>query len=229
MSVVATILAAGRGTRLGNPFPKPLTPLRDGRTIMQQQVENLRRVLPDPRIHIVLGFMPEDLLKAQPDALFVYNPDFASTNTSKSLLRALRATGESGVLWLNGDVVFHHEILERVLPLIEQDQSFVCVNTDRTAEEEVKYTVDDDGYIREISKTVEGALGEAIGINYVSSADKPSFERCLEAVDDNDYFEGGIEQSIREDATRFLPIDISDLWAVEVDFAEDLDRANAHL
>ena len=33
MSMHAVILAAGMGTRLGRPWPKPLTPLADGRTI----------------------------------------------------------------------------------------------------------------------------------------------------------------------------------------------------
>ena len=37
MNVQAVILAAGMGSRLGKPWPKPLTPLRDGRTIMQQR------------------------------------------------------------------------------------------------------------------------------------------------------------------------------------------------
>ncbi len=37
--IQAVILAAGMGTRLGRPFPKPLTPLSDGRTIMEQQID----------------------------------------------------------------------------------------------------------------------------------------------------------------------------------------------
>ena len=35
------ILAAGIGSRLGNPFPKPLTPLKDGNSIMQRQLKNI--------------------------------------------------------------------------------------------------------------------------------------------------------------------------------------------
>ena len=41
MTVHTVILAAGMGTRLGKPWPKPLTPLIDGRTIMRQQLDNL--------------------------------------------------------------------------------------------------------------------------------------------------------------------------------------------
>ena len=43
---------------------------------------------------------------------------------------------------------------------------------------------------------------------------------------DQDYFERGIELAIEHDRVRIEPVDISDLYAVEVDFAEDLERAN---
>ena len=43
------------------------------------------------------------------------------------------------------------------------DESFICVDTATVADEEVKYTLDADGYIRELSKTVVGGLGEAVG------------------------------------------------------------------
>ena len=42
------ILAAGRGTRLGTPHPKPLTPLRDGRTILGNQLELHPGNVPEP-------------------------------------------------------------------------------------------------------------------------------------------------------------------------------------
>ena len=35
------IFAAGIGSRLGNPFPKPLTPLKNGKSIMQRQIDNI--------------------------------------------------------------------------------------------------------------------------------------------------------------------------------------------
>ena len=54
------ILAAGMGTRLGKPWPKPLTPLKDGRTIMQQQMENITKTFgSDSRIGVVVGFKLE--------------------------------------------------------------------------------------------------------------------------------------------------------------------------
>ena len=218
------------GTRLGKPWPKPLTQLSDGRSIMQQQMENVQTVFGDKaRVTVVVGFKLEMIMEAHPTASFVYNEVYDQTNTSKSLLRALRASQESGVLWLNGDVVFDHKVLERVADRIAADKSFVCVNTSTTAEEEVKYTVDAQGYIKELSKTVKGALGEAVGINFISSREKADVITQLDACGEQDYFERGLELAIEKYGLQMEPIDISDLFAVEVDFQDDLDRANKGL
>jgi len=221
------ILAAGMGSRLGRALPKPLTELSDGRTIMQQQHDNVRAAFgASAKITTVVGYRAETIVEAFPDVNYVYNERYDQTNTSKSLLRALNASARGGVLWMNGDVVFDPRILGRALALIEADQSFVTVNTAKVSDEEVKYTVTADGAIDALSKTVVGGIGEAVGINYISKSDKRAFIRQLGRVDDQDYFERGLELAIAEDGVRVQPLDISDLYAVEVDFAEDLERAN---
>jgi len=222
------ILAAGLGTRLGRSLPKPLTVLADGRAIMQQQLDNIRVTFGDSaRIMTVVGFKMDLIMERFPDVLYAYNQDYDQTNTSKSLLKALRLSHHGGVLWFNGDVVFDSGILDRVKPLMDEDQSFVCVNTAAVGDEEVKYTMNGDGFVRELSKTVVGGEGEAVGINFVSSRDKDVLIQHLEKCDDGDYFERGIETAIAEHHLRVRPVDISDLFAVEVDFEADLVRANA--
>jgi choline kinase len=117
-----------------------------------------------------------------------------------------------------------------VLPLvqehIEAGRSFVCVNTESVAEEEVKYTLDDEGYIKELSKGVVGGLGEAVGINYIAADDKAALIQRLEDAGDQDYFERGIELGIEKDGLKVEALDISQFHIVEVDFDEDLTRAN---
>ena len=227
MSKQVVILAAGMGTRLARPLPKPLTELRDGRSIMKQQIDNLKFAFAESyRVMIVVGFKLEAIIERFPEATFVYNEFFDQTNTSKSLLKALKASGDGGVLWMNGDVVFDPQVLVRVTPMMEADQSFIVVNQSKVSDEEVKYTLDSDGFIKELSKQVVGGLGEAVGINFVSAADKAALIQRLAEVDDQDYFERGIEFAIDKDAAKFKAIDISDLYAVEVDFDEDLARAN---
>ncbi|CAN5267136.1 UTP--glucose-1-phosphate uridylyltransferase [soil metagenome] len=227
MSTQIVILAAGMGSRLGRTLPKPLTRLSDGRSIMQQQFDNIHSAFGRKAdVTVVVGYKLEHIIEAFPDASFVYNEQYDQTNTSKSLLRALRASKDGGVLWMNGDVVFDPEALERAGDLVARNQSFVSVNTAKVSDEEVKYTVDAAGHIKELSKTVVGGLGEAVGINYVSRNDKTALLRQLAKVGDQDYFERGIELAIEQDQLRFEPVDISDLYAVEIDFAEDLERAN---
>jgi choline kinase len=222
------ILAAGLGTRLGRSLPKPLTVLGDGRSIMQQQLDNVRAAFGDSaRIMTVVGFKMDLIMERFPDVLYAYNQDYDQTNTGKSLLKALRLSHEGGVLWFNGDVVFDAAILDRVKPVMDEDQSFVCVNTAAVGDEEVKYTTDQGGFVRELSKTVVGGAGEAVGINFVSSRDKDVLVQHLEKCDDGDYFERAIETAIAEHGLHVRPIDISDLFAVEVDFEADLVRANA--
>ena len=150
MTTQIVILAAGMGSRLGRSLPKPLTQLSDGRSIMRQQHDNIRAAFgSDARVTTVVGYRAESIVEAFPEADYVYNDSYDQTNTSKSLLRGLGKTGRSGVLWMNGDVVFDPRVLGRAVTLIEADRSFVTVNTSKVSDEEVKYTVAADGHTYE--------------------------------------------------------------------------------
>jgi len=220
------ILAAGIGSRLGNPFPKPLTPLKNGKTIMQQQVEKLTSYFSVDDISVIIGFKKDLIMESFPDLSYIYNQSFDRTNTSKSLLKGLKKYPKSSVLWLNGDVVFDEKILEHLLPFIAQDVSFVAVNNSEVGDEEVKYTLDKDQNINLISKEVENGLGEAVGINFISNKDLSSFIIRLVECGDMDYFEKGIELAIQKDHIQVKAVDISEFNCVEVDFEEDLKNAN---
>jgi len=65
-----------------------------------------------------------------------------------------------------------------------------------------------------------------VGINFISKQDKEAVIQRLDEVADTDYFERGLELAIEKDGIEIEPVDISDLFAVEVDFQADLDRAN---
>ena len=222
------ILAAGIGSRLGNPFPKPLTPLSNGKSIMGLQTDHLSAKFNVDDIHVVVGFKKDLIMERFPQLTYVYNPFFDRTNTSKSLLQALKKNQNQSVLWFNGDVVFDEKILEILDPYINQNISFVAVNTSKVAEEEVKYTLK-DGFISELSKEVSNGLGEAVGINFISSLDIQKFINRLEECDDHDYFERGLESAIEKDSIKVKAVDISAFNCMEIDFLEDLERVNKML
>lgn len=219
------ILAAGIGSRLGNPFPKPLTPLKGGKCIMEKQLENLGMHFNEDDISVIVGFKKDLIMERFPDLTYIYNQYFDATNTSKSLLKGLRKYKNEDVLWLNGDVIFDEALFTILKQQIDQKNSFVAVNTSRVAEEEVKYTLN-NGYIEELSKTVQNGLGEAVGINFISRDDMPSFLEQLENCNDNDYFERGIEMAISENGLKVKALDISNFRCMEIDFKEDLEAAN---
>ncbi|GHA43910.1 hypothetical protein GCM10007103_26410 [Salinimicrobium marinum] len=219
------ILAAGIGSRLGNPFPKPLTPLKGGKSIMEKQIENLSKHFNEQDISIVVGFKKDLIMERFPDMTYIYNQFFDATNTSKSLLKALKKHRNEDVLWLNGDVIFDDALLPVLKEEIKHQNSFVSVNHSRVAEEEVKYTLK-NGFISELSKSVENGLGEAVGINYISEDDMSAFIEQLELCDENDYFEKGIELAIQHNELRIKAVDISEFRCMEIDFKEDLEEAN---
>ena len=221
----AVILAAGIGSRLGISEPKPLTKLKNGESILQRQVECLSEYIGINNIIAIVGYKKELIMESFPNLLYVYNDFYDTTNTSKSLLAGLNKIEEEDVLWLNGDVVFEKELL---LQIIQCPQSCMAVNINSVGEEEIKYNLFEDGSIKDVSKSVNPALGEAVGINKIIISDLHQFKANLGKCHNQDYFEKALELSI-QDGMNVLPVDISDFLCMEIDFIDDLREINNQL
>ena len=219
------ILAAGIGSRLGNSFPKPLTVLKNGKSIMKMQIDNITARYSVDDINVVVGYKKDLIMELFPELSYVYNPHFDITNTSKSLLIALKKSQNTSILWINGDVVFDENIFEILDKHIQANKTFVAVNTNQVGIEEVKYTLK-DGYINQLSKSVKKGLGEAVGINFIAFQDIKKFIKRLEECSDTDYFERGLEIAIKKDNLKVKAIDISKYNCIEIDFLEDLENVN---
>lgn len=221
-SLKVVILAAGMGSRLGDPTtPKPLTLLDNHKSILGYQIENIAPHIPLHNIFLVVGFSKEKIMEQFPSFLFVYNPSYAQENTSKSLLRAINKL-EGDVVWINGDVVFHPSLIEKILSF---DKTSMVVNVCEVGEEEVKYCSDAQGKIVEVSKKVSKPKGEALGINFFKAKDVPKLREALERCADSDYFEKAIEICIKE-GMEVWALTIPKELCTEVDFPEDLVKAN---
>lgn len=218
----AVILAAGIGSRLGISEPKPLTKLKNGESILQRQVECLSEYIGINNIIAIVGYKKELIMESFPNLLYVYNDFYDTTNTSKSLLAGLNKIEEEDVLWLNGDVVFEKELLPQI---IQCSESCMAVNTNSVGEEEIKYNLFEDGTIKDVSKAVNPALGEAVGINKIILSDLHQFKANLEKCHNQDYFEKALELSI-QNGMKVIPVDISDYLCMEIDFVDDLKQIN---
>ena len=221
----AIILAAGIGSRLGNSDPKPLTKLKNGESILYRQVEYLSEYIGINNIITIVGYKKDLIMKSFPNLLYVYNYYYDTTNTSKSLLAGLRKIENEDVLWLNGDVVFEKELLPQI---IKCSKSCMAVNTNSVGEEEIKYNVFDDGNIKEVSKTVSPASGEAVGINKIMASDLSLFKVNLEKCNSQDYFEKALELSI-QDGMKIMPVNINKYLCMEIDCEDDLEQINKQL
>jgi len=214
------ILAAGVGSRLGYGVPKALVEL-DSMTIMDHQLENIAQVTALENVRVVVGYKAHLIERRYPDLEFVYNHRYDETNTSKSLLIGLEGLDED-VIWMNGDVVFDPDILKMIKE--NPGENLICVDSKKVGEEEVKYNLDSQGFISELSKTVKDPLGEAVGINQVSRRTLPFLREALQECHDHDYFERGVEILI-ERGELFRPLNIGKRFCIEVDFPEDLEKA----
>lgn len=219
----AVILAAGLGSRLTpyNDIPKTLTLLGCGKTILELQIEHLATYIPLENILIVVGYHAEMIQECFPLISTVLNSQYASQNTSKSLLLASEKIDDD-LLWVNGDVVFHPDVIKN---LLDKDRTSMVVNNSSVGEEEVKYRLAPDGSIAEVSKRVINALGEAVGINLFKRKDLALLKEGLELCASSDYFEKGIEIAL-EKGVKVWPCVIEAGSSIEIDFMTDLDRAN---
>lgn len=221
------ILVAGLGTRLGLPDPKPMNLIHGNKSILDLQLERLRRVFGDELdINLVVGHKAERFDFLRPAVSLYRNDRFAETNTSKSLMVGLEQIGEGPVLWMNGDVVFQESVmLDVAAQTIRKPLSFMVVNQGETGDEEVKYLTDRQGHIAHVGKKLSAAEGEAVGINFLASHDRQVFAEALRKVGDEDYFEAAIQDVISTHGVSFLPLPVEAEAAIEIDDMADLNRA----
>src|SRR5262245_14802142 len=140
------ILAAGLGTRLGTLIPKPLTSIKDEETILDRQIGLLSKAAGINNIRVVVGYKKELIMEKVPEVAFVYNHAFTQNNTGKSLLTALCKIDDD-VLWMNGDVFFDEAAIDLITG---SEHSAMLVDTKKCGDEEIKYTLNDEGNIVEL-------------------------------------------------------------------------------
>jgi choline kinase len=234
----AIVLCAGRGTRLlplTADRPKCLLPVR-GKTILEHILDNLKEAGISP-VHLVTGFKRgqiEALVREgnYSDVDFVFNPDFADTNTAWSLNLALKAV-DADVVLLNGDVFFDPEILRELLH--NPHSNCVVVDGDIALDsEEVKVIADPGGArVLRIGKDLDpgACLGEAIGINRISRDYSrlliPEFNALERKGERRHFFEAGIDRLVR--AGREFSIHRTRRPWVEIDTHEDYRNAREQI
>ncbi len=230
----ALILAAGVSRRLyplTYDTPKCLLKVGD-RAIIDYQLQALEAGKIDDII-VVVGYHREqivDHLKTTfPDLhfRFVMNEHFFETNTAYSLHLCRKAVGHTALLLMNGDVLYPPEVLNRILGTGEP--STMAVEIKACGREEGKVIEGENRRIVAIGKELieENALGEFLGLARFSSDFVVELFQSLGQLIDgggtSDYFEAAIHPLLSHHSVYYT--DVSDLPCIEIDFIEDLEKA----
>ena len=232
----AIILAAGKGTRLNGVELKPKCLFEvDGVTLLQRQMSALEEARID-QVVLVLGFEAERIKShCAPNVEFVTNERFGETSSLYSLWLAKEHLTD-GFVVLNCDVLFHPELLTRLLTSPFPDAllvDFVDKQNNQLGDEEMKVKVN-EGRVVDISKSMSPAEadGENVGVVKFSRDGArllvAEMDRLISSGDcDRDW----APRAFREFALRYPLHAISTdsyPW-IEIDFPEDYRRAQEEI
>lgn len=231
----AIILAAGKGTRLNGIELKPKCLFEvGGQTLLERQITTLRELGLDD-IVLVLGFEAERIRSLYEDQLsYVINSRFGETSSLYSLWLA-REHLLDGFVVLNCDVLFHPQLLARLLSSPHEDALLIDVvdkSHNHLGEEEMKVKVSND-LVVDISKDMDPAEadGENVGIVKFSAAGARRLVEEMDALISRGSEREWAPRAFREFATRhpLHAISTGDLPWIEIDFPEDYRKAQEEI
>ena len=233
----AVMLAAGVGRRLAIEEPKVLLRF-GGRTLLERHLSILSALGVNDAVigigHEALAI--ERALEAlgQTDVSTIYNPDYeqGSIVTLWRVRAALTAGGP--VLLMDGDVLYDRRVLE---PLAETHHAD-CLLVDRAFEpgdEPVKVGVV-DGAPADFGKTIDPALdayGESVGFFRLNERTANTLVetagRMIEEGGGERPMEDAIAAVLRAASPPFGLEDVTGLPWIEIDFPEDVARAETEI
>lgn len=217
----AVILAAGRGTRLGEGLPKCLIQLGD-RALIHHQLDVLHGAGIED-VCVVVGYGAERVRAAVGDGChYIENPRFAETNSLYSLWLT-REWVRGPFLQVNCDLVAHPRVYHRLLATSGNALAYDSDSGD--AAEHMKVAVR-RGLLRDISKQLDPArsCGENLGLlKYDGDAVRMLFQEAgalIAAGGENSWSPAALARMARRVPVRC--IDMAGLPWAEIDFVEDI-------
>ncbi len=220
----ALILAAGSGSRLGNGQPKCLVDV-GGRSMIDHQIAALT-ALGVESIVVVVGFEHERVREAVgPGVAYVHNEDYADTNSLFSFLLAGPEVVDD-VLVLNCDVLFHQDMLVR---LLSAGRSAIAFDSDSGGDAEHMKVAHENGRLVEMRKDLQAAkcAGENVGVLLLESDVVAEAFLAAEGLVRAGRAREWVASAINRITWRhhFECVDVAGIPWVEVDYPDDLERA----
>ncbi len=220
--MIALLLAAGVGRRLGDDRPKVLLEV-GGRTLLDRHLENLRKA--GIALRVVTGFHSDQIEDALGEnAEIVHNAQFRSGSVLS--LRCGLEGLDDDVVVMDGDVLYDPTILMDVMHL---ERGFALDPRTDPGDEEMMIGVR-DGKARAIrrGKLAEFELvGEGVGFFKLDRAHIDPLRACIERCDPEGDYEAALDLLIGEHGADY--VEVGERPWTEIDFPEDVVRAETEI
>jgi choline kinase len=225
--VMGLVLAAGRGSRLGNAghaVPKCLLEIAR-RPLIEHQLDALAEAGVGPTI-VVAGYAADEVRETVGiRAELVVNTRWNTTNSLYSLWMA-RDRIEEAVLILNSDVLFCPEVLDRVLA--QPGDAVAFDGASGRAREQMKVRAD-RGRVVDMGKDLaaDAVSGENVGIIKLTATTARDLFEVAERMIRSGETTHWLASAVRELAVdhSIAAVDVAGLPWIEIDFPTDLNRA----
>lgn len=236
--MTAVICTAGVGKRLRpltEEYPKGLVRVGE-KTILEHVLDCCDNVgLHD--VVLVVGHGKERVRELvggryrQCRVSYVENEAYATTNNIYSLWLA-RKYVEGGLVFFNGDIIFHPDVLERIYAS-EHEDSLIVDRTAILSDDAMKAHVA-AGRVREVGKKLERTpTGWAMGIYRLSERGAQKYFSIAESLFEKDERNKNISfvvpLHLMAEEVALRPIYIDHLPWAEIDTQEDLEHAHRNI
>lgn len=230
MIMQAIIMAAGKGSRLGNlteNLPKSLLKI-NGQSILDVNIAMLHRYgIWD--ITVVTGFQDEKMIEATrgiPGITLIYNPFYEFANVIGSYYMGMNQLHDD-FIYLHADTICDIHIFEQ---LLKSDGDIVLPVDTKPCDDEAMKVRLENGKIVEITKQMpnEAAAGEFIGIAKIKKTVIDDLNASTIGVLRDklfaSYFEGALQRVLDMKKYNVCMIETNGRFWGEVDFLEDYQR-----
>jgi choline kinase len=241
-----TLLAAGRGVRLGkltSNIQKCLLPLSEGDTVIDNA---LRIFVNNDRVGniCVIGGYAIDSMAAHlaerwsrevslGKIVLLYNHLFSFTNNIVTFVHSAPFLFNGGIL-IEADLVCHPRIFSNMLTRSSEqsDLSWMVVDeAGRDRPDAMRISLHSNGTINQIGKNIhrEISVGEYLGIIYLSPNDaKVAIEICQEIISEGNtglFYEEGLARGAPAHDLNLYPISTQGFPWTEIDTPDDYQKA----
>lgn len=238
----AIILAAGIGNRLGDHAanqPKSLLEF-EGKSLLKRHIEILS-ANDIEETTIVTGYkanMIMDHLQGQSMPInYIYNDRYTEGSIISLGCARPIILNEAEFILMDADVLYDQEMIRRLVNTRVNN----CLLLDRDfvpGDEPVKICVDKNGHINEFRKQIADNLaytmqGESVGFfkfnNHIGQSLLECIDDYLAKGENKTPYEEAIRDLLLKDATQFGYEDVTGIPWIEIDFPEDIKRAQKEI